>query len=162
MSLEEQIKNLAKLPPQLAGYAVLRRMHELDAAKQPGDATSLGISAQRDVPTLAVGVELARRFHDANEMEKAGNALGFAPLLKSFEANEWALAREAAQLLEAGGRAARALEMWRILFATPSLPRELRIAWLSDARKTALAAKDVAQAHAWQIELEGMTAEPKR
>ncbi len=157
---DEQIQNLAKLPQRLSGYAVLRRMHELDEADQRAEATAFGVAAQRDAPSLAVGVALARRLRDAGENDNAGNALGFAPLLQNFEANEWALAREAAILLETCGRPARGLVVWRTLLGL-GLTRELRVAWLPDARKTALAAKDYSQASTWQTELDQLVAEKK-
>ena len=163
---EEQWKNLARLPGSLAGYAALRRMHELDAAGQHEEAMAVVRAAQRDVPNLAVAVTLARRLSEAGDNASAANALGFAPLLKAFSANEWALAREAAQLLEACGRPSRAEEVWRNLLAIEALPPELRAPWLADARKTALAAKDTAQAEAWAEELDRLglaaTADAKR
>ncbi len=160
--LGEQVGHLAALPPRLAGYAVLRRMHELDQADRRAEATAFGVAAQRDVPSLAVGVALARRYRDAGDNDKAGNALGFAPLLQSFEANEWAVAREAALLLEAAGRPARALVVWRALLASAGLTRELRVAWLPDARKSAIAAKDFPQASAWQAEWSDLTLPAER
>ncbi len=156
--LEEQLANLTSLPPRLAPYAVLRKMHQLDDDGHREAATALGISAQRQVPGLAVGVTLARRFMDAGDPDAAGQALGFAPLLTAFDANEWALAREAAQLLAAAGRANRAVDVWRTLFGAPSLPVELRLAWLPEALKTARAAKDDVQMKVWQTELAALTA----
>ena len=162
VSLEEQLRNFSKLPPKYAGYATLRRMHLLDEADRQGEATALGVSAQKELPSLAVGVALARRLRDAGEIDRAGNALGFAPWLKRFDANEWALARESALLLESCGRAPRALDVWRNLLATANLPRELRVAWLPEARKTALTAKDFPLANTWNLEWTELTAEPKR
>jgi len=160
--LEQQIAQLTKLPALLAGYAALRRMNELDAANRRAEATAFGVAAQRDVPSLAVGVALARRFRAAGENDRAGNALGFAALLKEFEVNEWALAREAAVLLVECGRAARAVDVWRTLLARPGFTRELRIAWLPDARQAALAAKDYTQATAWQVEWIELTTPPEK
>lgn len=162
VSVEEQMKIFSKLPGKYAGYAALRRMRQLDEADRRSEATALAVSAQRDLPSLAVGVALARRLRESGEVEKAGNALGFAPLLTAFDANEWAVAREAALLLETCGRAARALDVWRTLFASANFPRELRVAWLPEARKTALAARDFPLASAWNSEWTELTADPKR
>ncbi len=147
---DDQWKNLSKLPPLLAGYAALRRMHQLDAENRRDEATAFGRQAQREAPSLAVGVALAQRLVTAGDGAGAASALAFAASLKSFTTNEWALAREAAQLLEANGRAARAVEVWRTLLAAAELPRELLVAWLPDARKSALAAGDHALADRWQ------------
>ena len=59
ISGEQQIQNLAQLPPRLVGYAVLRRMRQLDDAKRSGEATALAVVAQHDAPSLAVGLEAA-------------------------------------------------------------------------------------------------------
>ena len=157
---DQQWKSLARLPPRLAGYAALRRMHQLDAEHRHDEATAFAQQAQREAPTLAVGVALARRLQDAGDTDSAVRALGFAPLLKSFPTDQWALAREAALLLEAAGRAALAVDVWKNLFATTTLPRELRELWLPDAKKSALAANDAAQADAWQKQLAALTAPP--
>lgn len=158
VSLEEQLANLGKLPPRLAPYAVLRRMRLLDAAGRPAEATALGVSAQHEVPSLAMGVTLARRYLDAGDKDTAGKALGFASLLTAFDTNEWALAREAARLLELAGRAARAADLWKALLATPTLPGELKIAWLPEAVKTARAAGRSELVQGWQAELAVLTA----
>jgi hypothetical protein len=157
---DEQWKNLARLPPRLAGYAALRRMHELDAANQHDEATAFARAAQREAPSLAVGVALARRLRDAGDTDNAGRALGFAPLLKSIPTDQWALAREAALLLETAGRPVLAVEVWRNLFSDGTVPRELRELWLPDAKKSALVAKEVAQADAWQKAFDALTAPP--
>jgi uncharacterized protein (TIGR03790 family) len=149
VSLDEQLAQLKKLPPALAGYAVLRQMHRLDAAHREADATALAVTAQHDVPSLAVGLALAQRLKAANDLDGAANALGFAPLLKKFAPDEWAVAREAALLLEACGRPTRAVDVWRTVLAEPNLPRDLRAAWSRDAAKCARAAKDHPQAAAW-------------
>ena len=56
---DEQWKKLRSLPPRLAGYAALRRAHQLDALNHRDEATALLRDAQRDVPCLALGVALA-------------------------------------------------------------------------------------------------------
>jgi uncharacterized protein (TIGR03790 family) len=158
--LAQQMENLAALPPRLAGYAVLRRMHELDAAGSGDEATALLRTAQRRTPSLALGFELAQRLRAAGEPDAAAEALGFASQLKSFPADQWGLARETARLLEACGRPARALDVWRALLAEETLPSDLRALWLRDARETALAAHEPDQARAWRTQLDDLTAPP--
>ncbi len=156
--LEAQLERPDRLPPRLAGYAVLRKMRRLEAERRPEEATALAIAAQRQSPSLAVAVALARRLRDGGDHDGAGNALGLAPLLTQFEADEWALAREAAMLLGECGRAGRALVVWRTLLATPTLPAGLKIAWLPDAAAAARAARNPEQSLAWQRELAELTA----
>jgi uncharacterized protein (TIGR03790 family) len=157
--LAEQLKTAAQLAPRLAGYAALRQARLLDAAQRPAEADALLVAAQRDTPSLAVGLALSRRRLAAGDRDGAGNALGFAPLLKNFRPDERALARDAAQQLAATGRPARALEVWRALLAS-SLPAELRAAWLPDAIGVARAAGDTAQSGAWETEIR--LAEPEK
>ena len=149
VSLETQLNGLAKLPSRHAGYAALRRVQELVAAERREEAMTLAKSAQREVPSLALGVALAGLLRDAGDQDTAASALGFVALLKSFATDEWALAREAAVLLENLGRPARAVELWRTLLASEAMPRELRVVWLPEASKAARAAKDFAQATKW-------------
>jgi uncharacterized protein (TIGR03790 family) len=155
--LAEQLNDAANLSPALAGYAVLRRVNELDRLNRAAEATALAVAAQRDAPSLAVGLALAARFRAAGDNERAGNALGFVPLLRSLEPDQWALAREVALLLALGNRPARALEVWRLLLTDARLPRELRLAWLPEGVAAAAAAADEAQARAWQAALDGLT-----
>lgn len=148
--LDDQLARLSQLPPALAGYAVLRQMHRLERGKHEAEATALAVTAQHAAPSLAVGVALAQRLRAADDPDGAANALGFVPLLKNFSATEWAVAREAALLLEACGRPKRALEVWRTLFADEAMPKEARVPWLRDAVKCARLAKEEAQAAAWE------------
>lgn len=159
--LLEQGRNLPRLSPGLAGYVILRQMRLLDAAGKGGEATALARIAQREAPSLAVGVALARRLSEAGDNASAATALGFAALLKLFPTDQWALAREAAQVLEACGQPARAIEVWRTLLGTATMPAELRVAWLSDAKKAARAAGDIAQINAWQVELDRLGVPPE-
>jgi uncharacterized protein (TIGR03790 family) len=160
LPLDQQWRDLGSLPPRLAGYAALRRIRELDAAHQRDDATALARQAMRDVPNLAVGVELARRLEADGDRASAARALGFAALLKSFPTDEWALAAEGARMLTHLGDASKAVDLWHALLAQPTLTRELRLAWLPDARAAAVAAKNESQAAAWRAELDALTAPP--
>jgi hypothetical protein len=158
--LDAQWANLKKLPPRLAGYAALRRMHQLDALNRRDEATAFLRTAQREAPSLAVGLALARRLHEAGDDAGAAGALGFAALLKTYRTDEWALAREAALLFDACARPALAVDAWKNLLSATALPRELREPWLTDAKKSAVAAGNQAQADLWQKEFDLLTAPP--
>jgi uncharacterized protein (TIGR03790 family) len=155
--LDEQLTKLAQLPAPLAGYAVLRKMRQLDADGRPSEATALAVAGQRTAPNPAVGVSLVRRQLEAADKAGAGGSLDFVAQLRNFETDQWALAREAAQLLETSGRVARACEVWESLLGVKAMPRELRIAWLPDAIRAARTANDVARAAAWQAEWAALT-----
>ncbi len=162
VSLDQQLKNLARLPPRLAGYAVLRRMRQLDDANRGREAIALAVSAQHEVPSLPVALALAQHLRAAKDMEGAAEALGFVPLLKSVRPDEWALLREVANLLEACGRPGRALDTWRVLLAEKALPAAFRVPCLREAGKTAVAAGDVAQGMAWDREADDLIAQSER
>ncbi len=156
--LEDQLERRAELPASLAPYAVLRQVRLLDAAGRREEATARAEAAQREVPGLALGVALARRHLDAGNREAAGRALAFVSQLREFEANEWGLARDAAELLERAGRAGAALNVWRILLANAALPGAVRLAWLPEAIRRAQGERDQALAEAWQTELAALQA----
>jgi uncharacterized protein (TIGR03790 family) len=153
VKFDEQWRQRDRLPATLAGYAVLRRMHQLDAADDEDEALALARAAQASAPTFAVGFELARRLQASGDTKAAAEALGFLPYLNHIRTDEWALARDAATLLERVGDSARAVAVYRNLFREPNLPRELRAPWLREARVSALNAGDYAQAAAWEREI---------
>ncbi|HEY1106969.1 MAG TPA: TIGR03790 family protein [Opitutaceae bacterium] len=160
--LERQMEKRAELPPQLAGYAIVRRMNELEAARKPDEARALALRIQREAPSLVVGLALAQRLRDAGEKEHAATALGFAAGLRDFATDEWGLAATAARLLSDCGRPARAVELWQTLLAIATLPPELRLAWLRDAQEAARLAGDLTLAHRWAAENAELTMPEKK
>ncbi|MCX6941966.1 MAG: TIGR03790 family protein [Verrucomicrobia bacterium] len=164
VSLETQLQTLATVPPLLTSYAVLRRVNAWVASGRRDKALALARTTQRNVPSLALGLALSRLLTEAGDDDSAAHALGFVSLLKAIPTDEWALAREAALQLERLGRPVRAVELWRSLLATESLPRELRVAWLPEAKRAANAAVDLAQAISWEralADLAGPSADKK-
>ena len=150
VSWETQLQTLATAPPRLTSYAVLRRVNASVASGRRDEALALARTTQRTVPSLAWGLALSRLLSEAGDDDSAAHALGFVSLLTTIPTDEWALAREAALQLERLGRPVRAVELWRSLLATESLPRELRVAWLPEAKRAANAAVDLAQAISWE------------
>ena len=150
VSLEDQIKHVAQMSASLSGYAVARRMHQLDAAGQREEATALAVAAQSDRPSYVVALMLAQRRREAGDLPAAGAALGVFARAARFETNDWALARDAARLLVTCGRTAQACEVWRTLLTSSDLTDDLRIAWLPEAVEAAIAAGDNVQAAMWR------------
>ncbi len=150
--LDVQLVRLREVSPRRAGYAVLRRMHQLDKRGRRVEATALLRRTQGERPTLAVGLALAQRLHAAGNDSEAATALEFAAGQRSFAPDDWAVAREAAQMLATCGRPTLAVDVWRALLADASLPSALREPWLRDAIGAALAAQDTTQADAWKTE----------
>jgi uncharacterized protein (TIGR03790 family) len=149
VSLETQLENPAALPPRLAGYAALRRMRQLEAAGRTADALAYGSTAQRQSPNLALGLGLAQRYLSAGDDLAATQALGFAPLLRSFQPDEWGLAAAAAELLAATRRPVPAVEIYATILASRDLPPETRLAWLPRALAVARIANNDARVVEW-------------
>jgi uncharacterized protein (TIGR03790 family) len=160
-SLDEQLAGGTGTSSLLRGYAVLRRMGELDAAGRRTDATALAIAAQRETPNLALALELANRFREAGDRGAAARTLGFVSLLREFPTEQWALAREAARLLESCGRPESAVQVWRTLLAIGTIPPEIRIPWLRDAQEAAAAARETEQMLSWGREYDALAAHPR-
>jgi uncharacterized protein (TIGR03790 family) len=158
--LEKQLSNLAQLPPSLAAYAVLRKAHLLEAGGKQDEALALLRRELRERPSLPLAVALAGRLEAKKDAAGAANALTAAVPLTGFRPDEWALVRLAAYRLKEDGAAAEAVAVYRHLFADDALPRELRAAWLAEARQAAAAAGDTAQAARWDRELEENSAPP--
>jgi uncharacterized protein (TIGR03790 family) len=152
MPLDRQLAELEKLPAALAGYAALRGATQLDAAERRDDALRLLRATYRDRPNIALALALARRLHAAGDSTGAAQVLTGVPPI-SFSTDEWGLLRETALLAQACGAAPHAVELWRAVFASRDFPRELRLAWLPEAIRTAEAAENPRQAGAWRSEL---------
>lgn len=137
-------------PASLAGYAVVRQMLALEAAGKSEEAILLARQTQREQPSFAVGLALAQRLNVAGDKVSAAAVLAFVPLLPTYRTDEWALAGAAARLLADGGRAAPAADVYRNLLRTPSVPAELKIAWLPEAIAAARQSGASRQAETWQ------------
>jgi uncharacterized protein (TIGR03790 family) len=157
VSFEDQWKNRANLPPQLVPYVILRQANLLDRAGHQAEALALLRETQKSAPSLPVGIALAQRLQKSGDAVGAASALEFGATLKSFRTDEWALAREAAELLVANGRPAAAVEIYRTILGIAALPRTLRFTWLGEAMKSAIAAGNPTQSSAWEKELAEVT-----
>lgn len=157
VSFEEQWKNRASLPPQLASYVVLRRANLLERAGQPAEALALLRETQGATPSLPVGIALASRLQKSGDVAGVARALAFGTTVKNLRTDEWALARDAAELLVVNGHPMAAVEIYRTVLGIATLPRSLRFAWLGEAIKAATAAQNAAQAAAWESEMAEMT-----
>ena len=150
LDAEEQWKILDRLPPTFAGYAVLRRMHLLDFAHKPAEATLLALSMQSKQPSFAVGFALASRLDAVADHQGAIGALAFAAYLEKFRTDEWGLAHDAAALLETLGASDKATALYRHLLLGQNIPAPVLVPWVREARATALHAGDNEQASIWQ------------
>ena len=154
VGFDRQWKNRKDLPPDLAPYAVLRRMRLLEAKNKPAEALAVGQASMDESPSLVIGLALAERLARKGDAKGAAREIEFTRFLKQFRPQEWALAAEAANLLAAGGQAPAAVEVYKnLLAASDDMPREARTKWLRAARDAALAAHDSAQAAAWEEQM---------
>lgn len=156
ISTDAQIERRSDLPDELRGYVVLRKMRQLESEGGQADAQAFALSEQRRKATLAVGFELARRQRDTGDVRGAGEAVEIFANEEKFATHQWAMAREAALLLEAGGHPQQARAVWRALLSSPGFPDELRKLWLPDAIRAAMSAKDAAQVGTWREMLQAL------
>ncbi len=153
VDFDRQWKNLRDLPPELAPYAVLRRMRLLEAGKKPAEATAVARASMDESPSLVIGLALAERLAREGDAKGAAREIEFVRHLRGFRPPEWALAAEAGRLLAAGDRAAEAVEVYKNLLVASGMPTDARMTWLRMARDAALAAHDSSQAAAWEDEM---------
>jgi hypothetical protein len=157
-SLEFQLANLDKMPAGLAAYAVVRRVNLLEIDKRYEDALALLRRESRLHPGFALALAAATRLEVKGDQASALQELQSVARLDLHGSDQWALAHLVAQRLETAGAPLDALEIYRKLLAEPTPPAGLRVPWLQDARRAALAAKDFMQAAAWEKDLDDLNA----
>jgi len=126
---DEQWEERANLPPQLAGYAALRKMHLLEAQQQEAAALAVAGTALQAQPNLALGFSLALQREQQRDFAGAVEALNFTAQLRTIRPDEWMLARQAAQLLERAGAPALAAGLYWCLLQDPKLLPNLQQLW---------------------------------
>lgn len=151
--LSAQVDNLSKLPPQLAGYAVVRRMIALDAAGKRAEAVAIGKAGMREAPNLALALALAERLLDLGDSDQAVWTLTDAAGAAGTAADQWALIRDTALFLAENRRPGDAIEVYRKLFSIDAMPAAVRAPWLREAREVALGSGDASQAAEWSDDL---------
>ncbi|MBI2815047.1 MAG: TIGR03790 family protein [Opitutae bacterium] len=124
-------------------YAVLRRANLLLAKAEKPAALALLRAEQRERPSLAVGLALAKHAAADAEAAAVASALGVAALLKDIRPQDWPLLREAAALLAANGARPAALQVYANLARAPAPTPEAMKAMLTEACRTADAAGDL-------------------
>ena len=149
VSLEEQLRNIDKLPAPLAQYAVLRKWRQLDSNRQREEADLWLDKSRPGQRGLALALVVAEQLRAAGKVNAADSFRAFSGNGR-FAANEWALVRDAANFLHASDRPAAARDFWRALLATREMPDEMKIAWLPEAISVAAAANDNALVSSWR------------
>ena len=148
-----EVTHLASLPPDLAGYAVVRLMNLMDLEGRPAEAIGLGKMGMRAAPSLALALALARRVQAAGDEEEPVWIIKNAAESADTATGSWELLREAAAFLAGGRHYAEAIALYRRLLAIDMIPPGARAAWLAEARRVALAAGDAGQAAQWGEEV---------
>jgi uncharacterized protein (TIGR03790 family) len=160
VSLDAQAADLSRLPRQLAGYAVVRRMIALEAAGKPREAIDAGKAGMGEAPDLALGLALAQRLAASGDVDRAAWVVRDAADSAGTSTGDWGLLREAASFLADHGRPAEAIDVYLRLFLIDAIPRAVRTAWLAEARRAALAAGNAAQAAEWEQEMVRVAEKP--
>jgi uncharacterized protein (TIGR03790 family) len=153
VSLAAQTKDLSALPPQLAGYAVMRRMNLLDAEDKKAEAVAVGKAGMKEVPSLALALALAQRLQASGDSEGATWVVRGAADSADTATTNWELTCEAASFLAANKKSAEAIDLYRKLFAVDAVPAAVRSTWLGEARRVALEGGETGQAAEWKEEM---------
>jgi len=156
VALSRQVRELASLPAQTAGYAAIREMNLLDAAGKKADAIEAGKAAMKTAPNLALALAVAVRLQSSGNRDGAAWMVRDAAASAPSSSGNWELLREAAAFLAANGRSAEAIEVYKKLLEIDAIPAPVRSYWLVEARQVALGAGDAAQAADWQDEINRM------
>jgi uncharacterized protein (TIGR03790 family) len=143
VSLEQQERSAATLPPALAPYAVLRRANLLLRQNDRPAALAALQAGMRSQPGIVLGLSLAKVQLAAGDAKAAVGTLGFAAEMKQFRPPDWPLAREIAGLLAAHDARAAALKVYAALARAKAPTPEAQKALLAEARATADAAGDL-------------------
>lgn len=158
--LSAQLKALAQLPPQLAGYAVIRKMDQLDSDNQKDASIEMGKQEMKEVPNLALALALADRLSAAGLTSESVWMLKDAVESAPTASSNWELIREAAEFLSERGRSAEAIDMFRKLFEIDQIPKTSRLQWLAEGYAVALDAGDSSQASQWKDEYRSLGGKP--
>jgi uncharacterized protein (TIGR03790 family) len=156
--LAAQTRDLSLLPPQLAGYAVIRQMNLLDADGRQEEAVAVGKAGMKQAPNLALALALAKRLQASGNAEEATWIISAAADAADTSPWNWELVCEAASLLSANKKSAEAIDLYRKLFDVDAIPSAVRVSWLAEARRVALEGGDTGQAAEWKEEM-GQAAE---
>ncbi len=140
-------------------YAAMRRANLLLRAGRKAEALALLHAAQREQPSLPVGLALAKLAAE-NDSAAATAALGFASLLKAVRPEDWPLLREAARLLAANGARSAALQVYVNLARTKAPSPETLKELLVEARSVADAAGDLTHSLEFARQLSELTPPP--
>jgi uncharacterized protein (TIGR03790 family) len=145
VSVAEQGKRLAALPPGLAPYVVTREARLLFREGKGDEADAVLRAGRQEFPGLILPLSAARLALERNDPTAAVAALEFLRAQPQFRPEDWPLAREGAALLAHNGAADAALNVYAILARTRAPTREAQRALLTDARAVAEASGDTAR-----------------
>jgi uncharacterized protein (TIGR03790 family) len=157
-----QWRNRDSLPPALAGYAALNESHRLEMQQTLKVSFAEVEKFQKERPSLVLGLALAKRHERAGDPAGAARELAGFVLPEKFRADEWSLAREAAQLLQRVRALVRAEQVYAHLLQDSALPPELREPCLREGSAVAQAAGDADQALSWARELGQLAPDEKK
>lgn len=152
----------AELPASLVPYAAMQQMNLSERAGNADRALTLGRTTQRTNPGLALALALAGRMDARHQRADAVQVLQVFGAMKTFRAQDWALAVLAAERLRSWGRAADAVPVYAALIeGAREAPVSLRRGWLQKAEATATEAGNFDRASAWRQQLRELTPDEK-
>jgi uncharacterized protein (TIGR03790 family) len=160
VSLPELVAARSKMDASDAGYVTVREMRRLERTNRMAESTRFGTKALSEKPSLALAFALSLESEARGESGEAIRQLQVVTKSAHIAPNEWGLVHDVAQFLATRGAPALGTAAFRRLLDDPALPRELRLAWLPEARRAAVSAGQLDQAAAWQSDLSSGSAAP--
>ncbi len=160
VTLAQQQKTLAALPPALAPYAVVRAARLREREGNPAEARAMLEAGGRKFPDakLVLALALARTVSRQNDTPAVVAALRFLAAMPQYQPEDWALVREAAESLAKHGAPEPALDVYARLAQASAPTPEARRALLMEARQAAERAGDAAHAAEFGKMLDGVLA----
>ena len=152
-SLDEQWADRAALGARRAGYVVLREMNLLDASGRHRDAIRMGESELAVRPSLALAYGVAQRMASAGDAAGVRRVLALVKSAPLTRAQDWAVVRDCARLLEGNGGADSAVTLYDRLLRLHELPPVEKASLLAEAVNAADAAGAHDQAESWKRDL---------
>jgi len=143
VGLDEQVRNLAQVPPSLAAYAIARKVIVLDRLGLEDEARELLVRSQREQPSVPLALAVARFEIAHNRPAAAIAALAFMPNLPAASSADWPLIKLAAELVAAHGTAREALPFFDLLVRSTAPTPDAQLRALQEARRVADAAGDM-------------------
>lgn len=159
VKLSEQLDATKKTP--FRGYSSIREANRLTETDGYFATVSYLRKAFMDQPSLALSLELARKYEEANETAKVLESLGYIRYLSDYAVDERIVVKQIADMLDRNGASDLAFTVYQQLLGAGNIDKNMKVALLESAIGVAEHAGAYTQSTQWTIELRKLTTEIK-